>query len=91
VPDARALGMGTESEHYGAHRVCPRCICDLYPILANVTTGNGFTMQGGSVEVYGQFWRDLGVAAADTTSVRGKSIGRMVLAETKVSIDTFVQ
>jgi hypothetical protein len=32
-----------------------------------------------------------GLLGIDTTSVRGKSIGRMVLAETKVSIDTFVQ
>jgi hypothetical protein len=39
------------------------------PMLANVTTSNGFTMQGGSVEVYGHFRRDLGAAADVTEAV----------------------
>jgi hypothetical protein len=30
---------------------------------ANVTAGNGFWMQGGSVQFHGQFWRGLGVVA----------------------------
>ena len=30
---------------------------------ANVTTGSSFWMQGGSVEIHGQFWRGLGVVA----------------------------
>jgi hypothetical protein len=29
------------------------------PLMANVVGGNGFWMQGGSVQVHGQFWRGL--------------------------------
>jgi hypothetical protein len=33
------------------------------PLIANVVSGNSFWMQGGSVQVHGQFWRGLGVVA----------------------------
>src|SRR5579863_4328106 len=32
-------------------------------VLANVTTGNEFWMQGGSIQVQARLWRGLGVAA----------------------------
>jgi peptidoglycan-associated lipoprotein len=43
------------------------------PTVANVITNNGFTMQGGSVQVHGQFWRGLGVVA----DVSGLHTGNM--------------
>src|ERR1700723_3612878 len=46
---------------------------------ANVTAGNGFWMQGGSVEIHGQFWRGLGVVvdvgALHTGDADGKGAG----------------
>jgi hypothetical protein len=33
------------------------------PLMSNVVGGNSFWMQGGSVQVHGQFWRGLGVVA----------------------------
>jgi hypothetical protein len=46
---------------------------------ANVTAGNGFWMQGGSVQVHGQFWRGLGVVAdvgaLHTGDTDGKGVG----------------
>ena len=33
------------------------------PLMSNVVGSNGFWMQGGSVQVHGQFWRGLGVVA----------------------------
>ncbi len=33
------------------------------PVVTNVVGGDRFSMQGGSVQVHGQFWRGLGVAA----------------------------
>ena len=33
------------------------------PLMSNVVGSSGFWMQGGSVQVHGQFWRGLGVVA----------------------------
>jgi len=33
------------------------------PLMSNVVNGSGFWMQGGSVQVHGQFWRGLGAVA----------------------------
>jgi hypothetical protein len=55
------------------------------PMLANVTTGNGFTMQGGSAEVYGQFWRNLG-AAADITGLHTGSMNTSTVGLDLVAI-----
>jgi hypothetical protein len=33
------------------------------PLMANVVSGSSFWMQGGSVQIHGQFWRGLGVVA----------------------------
>ncbi len=33
------------------------------PLMSNVVGSNGFWMQGGSIQVHGQFWRGLGVVA----------------------------
>ena len=33
------------------------------PLMSNVVGSNGFWMQGGSVQIHGQFWRGLGVVA----------------------------
>jgi hypothetical protein len=33
------------------------------PLMSNVVGGSGFWMQGGSIQVHGQFWRGLGVVA----------------------------
>ena len=46
---------------------------------ANVTTGNSFWMQGGSVQIHGKFWRGLGVVAdvgaLHTRDADGKGVG----------------
>jgi hypothetical protein len=45
--------------------------------MANVVGGNGFWMQGGSVQIHGQFWHGLGVVAdvagLHTASTNGSS------------------
>ena len=47
------------------------------PLIANVVSGNSFWMQGGSVQVHGQFWHGLGVVAdvsgLHTASTSGSS------------------
>lgn len=47
--------------------------------MANVVGGNGFWMQGGSVQIHGQFWHGLGVVAdvagLHSGSTNGSSVG----------------
>jgi len=47
------------------------------PLMGNVVSGNSFWMQGGSVQVHGQFWHGLGVVAdvsgLHTASTSGSS------------------
>lgn len=49
------------------------------PALANVTTGNGFGMQGGAAQVQGRLWRRLclvvDVAGLHTGDVNGSGVG----------------
>jgi peptidoglycan-associated lipoprotein len=44
------------------------------PLLANIVGGNSFSMQGGSVQVHGQFWHGLGVVA-DVSGLHTASTG----------------
>jgi hypothetical protein len=44
------------------------------PLLANIVGGNSFWMQGGSVQVHGQFWHGLGVVA-DVSGLHTASTG----------------
>lgn len=43
------------------------------PVLANQNRGSGFAMQGGGVQMNGQFWRGLG-AAADITGLHSSNM-----------------
>jgi peptidoglycan-associated lipoprotein len=49
------------------------------PLMTNVVGGGRFWMQGGSVQVHGQFWRGVGVvgdvAGLHSGSVNGASVG----------------
>ncbi len=44
------------------------------PMMANVVSGSSFWMQGGSVQVHGQFWRGLGIVA-DVSGLHSASSG----------------
>lgn len=56
------------------------------PMLANVTTGKAFWMQGGSVQIHDQFWRGLGVAgnviALHTGDMHSSGVGLDLFAYT---------
>ena len=49
------------------------------PTLNNVITNTGFSMQGGSLQIHGQFWRGLGVvadvASLHTVKMRSSTVG----------------
>lgn len=49
------------------------------PTLNNVITNTGFSMQGGSLQLHGQFWRGLGVVAdvagLHTVKMRSSTVG----------------
>jgi hypothetical protein len=56
------------------------------PLMANVVGGNSFWMQGGSVQVHGQFWHGVGVVAdfagLYTASANGSSVGLELFTST---------
>jgi hypothetical protein len=56
------------------------------PMLANVTTGNAFWMQGGSAQIHDQLWHGLGVAGnvigLHTGNMHSSSVGLDLIAYT---------
>jgi hypothetical protein len=61
---AGAAARGQQAQSEVARIVDALDVAVVYnPLVANVVDGNRFSMQGGSVQVHGQFWRGLGVVA----------------------------